>query len=101
MIRDGELIQGECYYLVLYYDDELRFPEIKSLIYAGCDEGSDEGGIRKWIFQDIESFLKHGAAKVGSSDKKFVIYRLDADTLSAVHTQRGLIEELARRGAKD
>lgn len=48
MARARELVPGDCYFTVFYYDDELRIPDIDTLIYRGSV--SDGEGKTAWLF---------------------------------------------------
>lgn len=61
--------EGACYFLVGYYDDDLKLPAIDTFIYLGKNllgEAESEG---RWYFQHAESFVRNGRV-VPSKDRK-------------------------------
>src|SRR5690349_8585520 len=49
MARPDELVPGNCYFHVNYFDDKLLFPSVDTLTFVRADEY--ESGERVWIFQ--------------------------------------------------
>jgi hypothetical protein len=49
MAQSDELVPGNCYFHVNYYDDKFLFPSIDTLTFVRADEY--ESGERVWIFQ--------------------------------------------------
>lgn len=50
MARPNDLIPGNCYFLVHYYDNDLILPSVETLIFRRTDE--DEKGERLWLFEE-------------------------------------------------
>lgn len=50
MARPHDLVAGNCYFTLFYYDDELLIPSVQTLIYRGIDEYEDGG--RVWVFEE-------------------------------------------------
>ena len=53
MARPETLIPGNCYFSVVYYDNDLVLPQIDTLVYVGQETDQDEG--RLWLFKEPES----------------------------------------------
>jgi hypothetical protein len=51
MARPRELIPGNCYFTLFYYDTDLVVPSIQTLIYRGVDKYDDDGR-RVWLFEE-------------------------------------------------
>ena len=61
MARPNDLIPGNCYFLVHYYDNDLTIPSVKTLIFRQIDE--DENGERLWLFEEPVSDASEEAAE--------------------------------------
>jgi hypothetical protein len=53
MAHPDELIIGDHYFLVKYYDDDLLVPDVTTLVYEGTAETDD--GIPMWLFKEPHS----------------------------------------------
>ena len=53
-------IEGACYFLVGYYDEELLLPFVQTYIYLGRNVLGDAGHDSRWYFQEAESFVRNG-----------------------------------------
>lgn len=53
-MRPTELVPGNCYFSVGYFDDNLLFPGIQTLVYVRVGEDAEDGR-RMWIFRDVSS----------------------------------------------
>lgn len=53
MARPHDLVAGNCYFTLFYYDNELLLPSIQTLIYRGVDAYDD--GQRVWLFEEPSS----------------------------------------------
>jgi len=53
MARPENLIPGNCYFSVHFYDNDLVLPMIDTLIYVGQEHDQDDG--RLWLFKEPES----------------------------------------------
>lgn len=101
MIED-QLVAGRTYFLVLFYDESLLIPRIRTLVYIGKNvlglpknRKDDE-----WLFQDPESYLRYGSVlnmkstgEEREARKRSLI--VDKGTLSSVYDIPGLIDMLA------
>lgn len=104
MIRSDELVQGQHYFFVLYYDENGTIPMIRTFIYIGKNifGGHDKGESEdEWYFQDPDSYLQYGSLV---SLSKAVIEKvnptfdaLDEGSLHAVYDLNGLIHELSNK----
>src|SRR5262249_36353534 len=57
MARPESLVAGNCYFSVGYYDRDLLFPLIDTLVYVGHEDDPDEGSA--WLFKQPESAADH------------------------------------------
>jgi len=84
MARPSELIPGNCYFAVRYYDDDLLIPDVETLIYRNEDEFDD--GRRVWVFNyPSDTNTPDDATPVGYPD----------DQLYQVLDLPGLLKKLA------
>jgi hypothetical protein len=62
MYFDAEsLVEGNCYFLVGYFDNSLCIPEIETYIFVGKNLfPEDAGGKDAWYFQKPGTYLQHG-----------------------------------------
>ena len=55
-----QLTEGGCYFLIGYFDDDLRLPSIETFIYLGKNLLGDSENDPRWYFQEAESFVRNG-----------------------------------------
>jgi hypothetical protein len=101
MIESNELIKGNTYFLLLYYDHDLKIPDIKSIIYVGNHktDGNNDKSKMFFLFQDPKSFVLNGMVDLDTNDQDAdneILHRFDEDMLFSIYTWSGLIDELAR-----
>jgi len=51
---------GGCYFLLGYFDEDLRLPSIETYIYLGKNILDETEGDARWYFQEAESFVRLG-----------------------------------------
>ena len=56
-VTAGELLEGEVYFSVNFFDDDMLIPEVRPLVFAGRNLEPDDVGTV--YFQDVESY-RHG-----------------------------------------
>ena len=100
MIDENLLIEGERYFLVWYFDEDMKIPDIETHVYVGKNVFSEPdvpGQDDAWYFQDAGSYVKLGIF-TGIQDKsKCELLKADRDTLESMYDLDGLIQELAER----
>jgi hypothetical protein len=52
--------EGACYFLLGYYDDDLKLPSIETFIYLGKNLLGELASDERWYFQQAESFVRNG-----------------------------------------
>jgi len=62
MAYPHSLVPGNCYFHVVFYDNNLLFPDISTLEYVGEDVG--EAGARLWMFREPPSADHHSDPSV-------------------------------------
>lgn len=102
MIDAENLIEGNFYFLISYFDDALSIPDIETYIYVGqnllpSDKGSE---IYHWYFQDPETYIEKGAFIESQNKKEIDTLRADQDTLETMYDIEGLISELSKLRSK-
>lgn len=50
-MRPSELVPGNCYFTIGYYDSDLLLPVVQTLRYVGCQLDERDG--RQWVFHDL------------------------------------------------
>lgn len=96
MLEEDDLIQGSCYFLVWYYDDDLRIPDIETYIFIGKNVlPSDKEDDERWYFQNPESYLKKGSFIKTNDGSDCGVFRTDQETLETIYDLEGLIGTLA------
>ncbi len=93
------LVPGQCYFLLTYYDEALRIPRIRSLIFVGKDIfGMPQSGeSEQWVFQNPESFLAYGlfdSATYATAD----ILAVNRDLIDRIFDIERLIAYFAHAG---
>lgn len=58
MARPRELVPGNCYFTVFYYDTDLLLPCVQTLVYRRVDELED--GERAWVFEEGDDSIPCG-----------------------------------------
>jgi len=58
--RPINLKEGGCYFLIGYYDEDLRVPSIETYIYLGKNLLGETATDERWYFQEAESFVEGG-----------------------------------------
>jgi hypothetical protein len=58
--RSAQFKEGACYFLVGYYDDDMKLPAIESYIYLGKNLLGEAESEERWYFQEAESFVRNG-----------------------------------------
>ncbi len=97
MIDDKTLVEGERYFLVWYFDEEMNIPEIETHIYVGKNVFSDEKPVKdSWYFQDPESYISLGIFSSIQDKSKCELLKADNDTLDTMYDLNGLILELQK-----
>ncbi|WP_163833367.1 hypothetical protein [Spartinivicinus ruber] len=90
MISSESLIKGKTYYLIGFYDDALKIPDIETYIYVGKNLLSDDGA---WYFQCPQTFLKQGPFnELPPGD--YSVMRADEDTLEMMYDSQGIVNLL-------
>ena len=97
MIDKDEIIIGNTYYLIGYFDNNLKIPDVETYIYVGknvlpSDKNSNGDS---WYFQDPSSFLSKGYFYENQNKEGFDIVRADEETLETIFDVSGLINELS------
>lgn len=86
------LITGNCYFMVSYFDQEMRFPDIESYIYVGTNLlESDEADNPYWYFQDAESYVEQGVFTQIEDKTSRKLVRADEDALEMFFDYDGLL----------
>lgn len=92
-MRPDELAVEQTYFLLGYYDRELRIPFIQTYIYLGMNifGKSDENF---WFFQEAGSFVSSGSAIHRREEGDDDLMSVSSDGLSNFVSWSGLIAEL-------
>jgi hypothetical protein len=94
-MNDINLVRGQPYFLLVYHDEDMRFPEITSLVYLGKDVELEDGVTDRWSFQDAESYALHGDFRIAETpDAEIKVYDLKDDSLREVLSGEGLVAAL-------
>jgi len=98
---ESSLVIGKTYFILGYFDESLRLPDIRTQIYAGKNLFAEDAvhGRASFYFQSAESFVKSGAntLKSGSLEGMTAVTR---DSLVMIYDWDGLIRELAANWSK-
>ncbi len=95
MIDPNELIEGEYYFLLVFYKAKIRIPKIRTYIYIGKNVyGKDKAPSDEWYFQDPQSYLKHGSFLTFTKEVEHDRFLVTEDMLPIIYDLSGLIEEL-------
>ena len=97
MVEENELVEGQCYFLILYHDKDLRIPDIRTMIFIGKNIDQDEKSKKDlWFFQDPESYLKYGASIRKPRKSGCEVSRFDENSLFSIYDWSGMINELTQ-----
>ncbi len=98
MIKPEDLIEGQCYFLLLFYHPKIEIPMIKTFVYVGKNlypvrkkKPEDE-----WYFQDPKSYLERGSFAQLSKKVKHEKFLANKDALFQMYDINGLIERLTK-----
>ena len=106
MIDENKLIQGERYFLMLYYDRDLKIPNIRTVIFIGKNVygGTNDSVLDEWYFQDPRTYLEFGSFMTLTKSKKEKvkpeIISIDRKSLFSIHDLTGLLDKLQGINAK-
>jgi hypothetical protein len=92
MSKSAAFIQGRCYFIVSYADEDLRFPLIETYVYVGIDIYPHGSGNKLWYFKQPDAFVKSGNSAEESERNDFVC--LDEATLGLVSDIPDLVGKL-------
>ncbi len=93
MVNPDDLVIEQCYFMKSFYDQNLKIPKIRTVIYIGKNI-FEKRETDEWYFQDAGSFMDHGNFLNMSKGKERDIFVLDKDALSLVYDLEGLISDL-------
>jgi hypothetical protein len=96
-IKDAtSLVIGNCYFLVSYFDQGMRFPDIETYVFVGSNllEG-DAGDVSYWYFQDAESYAEQGIFTQIEDKASREVMRADEEALEMFFDYDGLFDVLA------
>jgi tetratricopeptide (TPR) repeat protein len=98
MLTADELVQGNCYFTVMFYDEDLSIPHVRTYVYIGKNLLPKKSPIsaNEWIFQDPQSYTKHGSFLNLPRKIKRELFIVDEDTLDIMYDINGLITKLSR-----
>lgn len=94
MTSINDLIVGNLYFLMSFYDSEFRVPKIRTVIYIGKNIHRPEEAENEWYFQDAGSYLEYGSFVDLPKETKRDVFVLDEDSLSFVYNLDELIKDL-------
>ena len=97
MIDKENLIIGQCYFLLGFYDDEMSIPDIESYIYVGGNLLPSDKGVKEewWYFQNPETYMKQGCFVSVDDKRDCGVLRANPVTLEMFHDLEGLIRRLS------
>jgi hypothetical protein len=97
MVDDNNLIKGNIYFLISFFDNDLTIPDIEIYIYIGKNvlPSDKESEGNSWYFQDPETYLQKGAFIESQEKSDFDILRADLDTLETIYDLEGVTLELS------
>lgn len=96
-----DFVIGTCYFILSYYDNDMRIPLIDTYIYVDLNilENSDQNEEDFWYFQDPDSYNEQGhysTAKVKSSITLTCVARESLEMLIDVQEVIRRLERLKR-----
>ena len=92
MVESQELEIGKPYFLLLYVDEELKIPEITTLIYAGMEERQSKNNL--CCFYPPHDSPSESLSDGQTGESRGDIHRFPTDMLNSIHDWRSLVEEL-------
>lgn len=97
MINKENLIVGQSYFLLGFYDEEMCVPDIESYIYVGSNllPSDKEAKEEWWYFQDPETYMKQGCFVSVDDKRDCGVLRANLVTLEMLHDLGGLIQRLS------
>lgn len=90
----AELKVGEVYFSVRYFDDEMQFPVIETLIFVGQNLGPEDEG--RVYFQDLESYYEGIRYETSTQDDGAVFYAQQGKQLNHIFQYENALNELLR-----
>jgi hypothetical protein len=92
----GSLVGGRAYFLLGYFDEALRLPNIQSVVYVGKDLFQEDVASKRpsYYFQTAESYVASGLFDAAKSNATETLTILSSDSLMMVYDWEALIEEL-------
>jgi hypothetical protein len=91
----AQLSIGSTYFLLGYYDSELKYPFIESFVYVGQNLFDDDKNTQSiaYYFQDARSYLEHGTdVRSNNADVRFL--RQEQNDLEGILSINQLVSEL-------
>src|SRR5258708_37520781 len=87
-----ELKVGDVYFSVQYFEDEMRFPVVETLIFVGLNlEPEDDGRV---YFQDVESYFAGVRYDTSIKDDSAVFYAQEEKYLNHIFQYENALNEL-------
>src|SRR6202035_2736069 len=87
MARPRDLVPGNCYFLLNYFDSDLIIPSVQTLTFVGTDK--DENGDTMWLFR--EPVATAAETDPRASEDEFAFF---GNSLYQILELNGLIREL-------
>lgn len=96
MLKKTDLAEGACYFLLGFFDDAMRVPEITTYIYVGSNllESDAELG-DAWYFQDPESYMRKGVFTDIPDVNDYEILETKTEQLEWFYDLPGLVERIS------
>lgn len=94
----NKFVKEQYYFFVIFYDEKLKIPKIKTVIYIGKNLLTEKKFSKKdeWYFQDAGSYLEYGPFSHMSKEEKREVFALEKKDLSSVYDLKGLIDRLKK-----
>jgi len=95
MAKPHELVPGNCYFLMNFYDDDLKVPDVSTLIYEQEAE-AEEDGEKLWLFREPPSYSPGDDSDVVEGEQADVPIRtgIRVEQLHQILDLNGLIAHL-------
>ena len=90
----AELKLDEVYFSVQYYDDEMRFPVVETLVFIGQNMKPEDSG--RVYFQDLESYFAGVRYDTSTKDDGAVFYAQQEKHLNHIFHYENALNELLR-----
>jgi len=87
------LVAGQSYFIMSFYDHGFRTPEIRTVIYIGKNL-LKQGKKDEWYFQDADSYIEYGSFFKLPKEMERVVHVMDEESLSLIRDLAGLIRDL-------